>query len=260
LRTSSRTSSSLAALGLALLLSGCENEVPVLLYHWVGAGTGLAWDISPERFAAHLDELKALGFETVTLRELYDFQDGKGDLPRRPVVITFDDGDATLYRTALPLLRERGMRADVFLVESFIRDEPSDRFVWMRDEKPLPMLIWPEVVEMTRDGTFEVHSHSLTPPQLAYIPIEAAREEIMQSRQRLSQRLGWEVEFFAYPAHSLNGDVIQAVEDAGYRGAVAGANRLGGRFGMWRISVFANDAAPQLREKVAKGWADAYLE
>jgi peptidoglycan/xylan/chitin deacetylase (PgdA/CDA1 family) len=248
----------LAALACVLLVCACDNEVPILGYHWVDGHTGLIWDLEPEKLAAHLDEIQRLGFNTVTLHELYDDLDGRADLPPHPVVLTFDDGHEGLYRVAFPMLRERGMRAEVFLIESYIRDDPANRYIWKDVGAEIPILTWPEIEEMQASGTFHFQSHSRTHVHLNQIPIEAAQVEIELSRARLSERLKVPVEFFAYPGNNLGSQVIHDVEAAGYRGAVAGRNRLGGRFAMWRMGVHSGDSPELVRNLLARTWADSY--
>nr|WP_229520728.1 MULTISPECIES: polysaccharide deacetylase family protein [unclassified Massilia] len=50
---------------------------------------------------------------------------GNGSLPPRAVAITFDDGYRTVHELALPILRERGLPATVFVTSGHIEDESS---------------------------------------------------------------------------------------------------------------------------------------
>ncbi len=243
---------------LAPLFAACANDVPVLLYHFVGAGTDLPWETDVEAFRAQMDELKARGYETVSLAELFDHRDGTGPLPARPVVLTFDDGDLSLHQHVLPILRERGMRAELFLVTEFIREREEDRFVWMRGENRVPMLVWPEVRELVASGVFSIGSHTRTHPRLADLPLENARDEIVTSRLVLEEKLGRRVPFFAYPGHSLNADVVALVEQAGYRGAVAGQNRLGQPFNLFRSTVYRHHTLDDFRALLSRNWVDAW--
>ena len=60
-------------------------------------------------FAAQLDYLKAEGYETITMLDFSKAAKGKGTLPEKPLIITFDDGYEDNYIVALPLLEERGI-------------------------------------------------------------------------------------------------------------------------------------------------------
>jgi peptidoglycan/xylan/chitin deacetylase (PgdA/CDA1 family) len=250
----------LSAVLAAGLLAGCHNEVPILAYHWIDAKTGLPWDESAGMFRAHMDELQRLGYTTITLRELADHLDGRRSLPARPVVITFDDGAASVYTDAFPALRERGMRAELFVIASVIGADAAHRQTWNPGvgAVDIPMLVWPEVAEMAASGTFSVGSHSMTHPSLAMISGDQVRWEVEQSRQNIEQALGIPVPFFAYPKNSFSAEVISAVHRAGYRGAVAGSGGVGGRYALWRLTVHSSDDLAELRRKLARTWADSW--
>src|SRR3954470_23113818 len=94
-----------AALAVLLLLcaapaaSGAAGagRVQILLYHHVaqapvGATTSLY--VPPKRFAAQMAALDRAGFEAVTLDRVWRAWHGGRALPKRPVVVSFDDGYA----------------------------------------------------------------------------------------------------------------------------------------------------------------------
>ena len=76
--------------------------------------------VPTEDFAAQLDYLKAEGYETITMLEFSKAAKGKGTLPEKPVIVTFDDGYEDNYTQALPLLEERGMKGEIYVVTNFI--------------------------------------------------------------------------------------------------------------------------------------------
>lgn len=101
---------------------GADESVrlPVLMYHSIlkdEARQG-KYVISPETLAADLDQLRAQGYETVTVADLLAYTAGQGELPAKPVMITFDDGYYNNYVYAYPLLQARGMRAVVSIIGS----------------------------------------------------------------------------------------------------------------------------------------------
>lgn len=226
---------------------GCGGEVPILLYHCVGEGSGSNWDADPEVFRQQMDELVRLGYSTITLSELAASQDGDFTLPERSVVLTFDDGERSVYTNAWPILRDRGLRAELFVVASLIGENAADRRYWV-DVSRQAMLVWPELEQMEASGTIIVQSHTMTHPRLGGIPLEQARTEIFESRQLLSERLGRPIEFFAYPFHNRSDEVVSLVEEAGYAGAVAGAHGWYGRFTMNRRNVHRDYGLREFRE------------
>ena len=87
--------------------------------HSVGTATfpGLvvasAWGIAPQ-LAAHLDLMLEQGYQPITVRQLLDGL-ATGQLPPRPVVLTFDDGFADFAANAWPLLTDRGLAATLYV-------------------------------------------------------------------------------------------------------------------------------------------------
>lgn len=97
-------------------LSDVPTHVPILTYHDI-SDRGGDHSVTPERFAEHLAALHAAGFETVSPIEIDRLLDGDAEgLPPKPIMLTFDDGPASLYTTADPLLERYGYRATAFLI------------------------------------------------------------------------------------------------------------------------------------------------
>lgn len=127
------------------------TAVPVLLYHHLDPATegrdGAI--ISVEAFAAQMAWLREHGFTAITTAELADWLDGKGELPPRPVLITFDDGYYSNYEYAYPLLRDNGLRAALFVVTTTLGVDTAFAHVTYEDLR-----------EMAEAGVFEPQIHS----------------------------------------------------------------------------------------------------
>ena len=112
--------------GVALLVStlpGCaptqpetvptpdRRAVPILMYHVVGDPPGEA--LFPQLYVSHselrnqVDWLVDAGYEAVTLGRVVDAWNGRATLPRRPIVLSFDDGYRSHVTAALPILAAR---------------------------------------------------------------------------------------------------------------------------------------------------------
>ena len=98
-------------------------RVPCLLYHQLQPpkGAGAATDVDPvyvcyaDRFAAQMDYLSQAGYTTLTLDALMQGRRDARLLPARPVLVTFDDGFASVYRLAFPVLRRNRQSATIFM-------------------------------------------------------------------------------------------------------------------------------------------------
>jgi peptidoglycan/xylan/chitin deacetylase (PgdA/CDA1 family) len=94
-----------------LLLLAYHRIVPRLAGH---AGDVALVSATTADFAWQMEYI-ARRFEPVTLARIADALDGRGSLPKRAVVVTFDDGFSDAYEHAFPVLRRLGVPATVFL-------------------------------------------------------------------------------------------------------------------------------------------------
>jgi peptidoglycan/xylan/chitin deacetylase (PgdA/CDA1 family) len=245
------------ALPFLALGGGCSPDVPILMYHAIGDAHE-AYTVSETDFVAHLDWLKSAGFNTVSLGQLVDSEEGKSKLPDHPVVLTFDDGFEDAYRVAFPRLRERGQVAAFFVVTRFTgTDESTRRVEGKGTPKERRFLIWSEVREMAAEG-MEIGSHSLWHRRLPDLAADQIRSDVQQSRQELEENLGRRVDFFAYPFNSERKQVRRIVEASGYRAAVSGARSTGDRFELPRIGVHRGMSVSDLRDRLEASWASSY--
>ena len=196
------------------------RSIPVLMYHRVAdkpllnSSHGI-W-VTAKQFDRQLHTLCRRGFETITFRDYFRFMKGEAPLPRRPIILTFDDGYEDNYTVALPLLQKHGCRCVVFAVS----DTHRRTNFWDSGEPESTLLSPPQMLELHRFGN-EIGSHTITHPRLPELPAEEIRREMRESKHSLEQILGSEVISFAYPYGSLHASIKPLVGEAGYRFAVA---------------------------------------
>jgi peptidoglycan/xylan/chitin deacetylase (PgdA/CDA1 family) len=195
---------------LALLLACSARDkpdVPILNYHSVGEGAS-EYIVPVAAFEQQLDWLVSEGFRTISLHELIESRAGRAVLPKRAVILTFDDGKSDALDVVLPSLRKRDMRATFFIITGRV-GEPG-------------FLTWEGVRALAAAG-MEIGSHTRTHPRLPDLADEAAEEELKISKSRLEAEIGRPVEALAYPYNSLRSHTEALTAAAGYRVAVAGA-------------------------------------
>jgi peptidoglycan/xylan/chitin deacetylase (PgdA/CDA1 family) len=136
-----------------------QGHVPVFVFHGV----------EPEMFSRKLSHLAESGYVSLAADEYLGVLSGARKAPERAVVLTFDDGRASLWQVGLPLMQRFGMRGIVFLVPGRIASRPGALSpIWSagqalpdRDGSDEPFLSWEEIEAMQRSGVFEFHSHTL---------------------------------------------------------------------------------------------------
>ncbi len=235
------------------------GAIPILMYHGIGIDIDGHRDpyyrtvTSPAAFREQMGVLKSGGFEALTLSgalRLHHAVDAPVR-PRRPVVITFDDGLADVRSVAWPILREHGFAATVFLSTGHL----GRNFITGQ-----PCLQPGEVRELSAQG-IEFGSHTVSHPQLANLPIEAVGREIGDSRRRIEDLTGLEVSTFSYPYRFPEEQprFVRALGDVlrhnGYRAgvttAIGVATRRHDPLFLPRVPVNDCDDATFLRAKLA---------
>jgi peptidoglycan/xylan/chitin deacetylase (PgdA/CDA1 family) len=168
--------------------------------------------VSPARFRAQLDLLLRAGFELVTVAELAERAAG-GEPPPGLASLSFDDGLEDNHRVVLPILRELGVPATVYVATGFIGRQNE----WIG--RPSRYMTEEELRELARAG-FELGAHSVSHPDLSALDREACRREVGESVAAVEAIAGVPVRTFAYPFCTYGDDAVAAVREAGLLAAV----------------------------------------
>ncbi len=168
------------------------------------------------RFRVQMAYFKAMGYRVMGLSEGFRRLQ-EGSLPRKAIVLTFDDGYADFYYLVAPLLRRYGFGATVFPVADLI----GQKAYWLKEYGyPEAPLLTKEMIIELRDEGFEFGSHGLSHRRLSELDREALEAELKHSKAVLEEILQKKVSCFCYPYGDYNSSVQEATEAAGYRAAV----------------------------------------
>ena len=196
-------------LALPRVLPARTVAVPILMYHRVAPlsprlpAITNALTVSPADFAAEMRWLHRAGFRALTQEQLFAALERGARLPRRPVLITFDDGYRNVLWHAAPVLHRLRMPATAYVVTGRISG-PDPSF-----------LTWDELGALQRLG-FDIGSHTVDHLELPLLSPAQAREQLVASRLALEQHLGHPVQWFSYPAGAEDASVLPLVRRAGY--------------------------------------------
>jgi peptidoglycan/xylan/chitin deacetylase (PgdA/CDA1 family) len=166
------------------------------MYHDISPAQSVV-SVTGQVFSAQLTWLKEQNFQVLPLSEAARRIRDQEKMPARTVVITFDDGLASVYQVAFPILKEHGFPATVFVVSGSVGQTNS----WPGQPKgipALPMMTWAQVQEMDRHG-IEIGSHTVTHPRLERLSPAQQEIEIQSSKECLEDKLGHPIESFAFP-------------------------------------------------------------
>jgi peptidoglycan/xylan/chitin deacetylase (PgdA/CDA1 family) len=226
-------------------------RVPVLMFHHVEAVPAAALappPLHPDSYLARhelakvLDLLAYHGHRTLTLAEAAERCRTGRRLPRRAVVLTFDDGCTCFRDRALPELLARGMTATLFAVSGEVGgsnrwDRPPGEPAGERRED---LLDGPALRGVAATGV-EVGSHSRHHRDLTMCDAAGLADEVAGARAELAAALGAPVATFCYPYGRLDDRARAAVAAAGYVAAASihgfSGARAGDPFALPRLPI-----------------------
>jgi peptidoglycan/xylan/chitin deacetylase (PgdA/CDA1 family) len=191
--------------GTAAVVYPPDLKIPILMYHDIGSPSG-GLTVTPTMLAQQMDTLKSAGYSTVSLDALLmAMRSEPAALPEKPVVLCFDDAYAKVYSEAYPILKEHGFSATLFVITGLVGKQGY--------------VTWEQINELVEAG-WTVGCHTARHLDLTTLGSESLRAEIADARAVLQEKTGQPVLSFCYPSGRYNDQVVQAVKDAGYYGAV----------------------------------------
>jgi len=188
--------------------------VPVLVYHNIAAQRKGRLLIAGSTLEEQMRYLKAEGYRAIRLEDFIAHVQNKRQLPRKSVIVSFDDGYKGFLQYARPVLKELGFPAVLFIQTDQIASRPSSGF-----------LSWPELRDLVKDGV-EVQPHSKTHRDLR----RGHGESESAYARRMQTELGYPLELFraqlppppdgletvAYPYGAWDDEVLRYVKQYGY--------------------------------------------
>ena len=237
---------------------GGMKRVAILMYHQVEAGSAATRMCCPvATFRAQMHWLKNCGRPLVAVGDIVAAANGRGHVPDGAVAVSFDDGYDAFVDVALPVLREFAIPSTLFAVADRLGGENA----WVGEGTLArrPLMSAERLARLPAQGV-RVGSHSLTHPRLTELGDQALARELGESRARLSDLLGQEVDLLAYPYGDHDAHVCEAARTAGYAGACStrsGFNAQGENpYSLRRLDIYGTDGLHAFKRKLDLGVSD----
>ena len=193
--------------------------LPILAYHKIGTQKelGITW-ITPSLFEKQIAFLHSEKYQAISPNDLTEAIFGTKPLPKKPVMITFDDGYESFYTHAFPILKRYGFTATIFMLTGYVgkRNFWDARLGWKRFKH----LSKEQIIDLSMEG-FTFGSHGLNHLFLTIQPHKTIQTELQTSKSILEDILQKPVDCFAYPYGNYNSKITQLVKEANYRTAFA---------------------------------------
>jgi peptidoglycan/xylan/chitin deacetylase (PgdA/CDA1 family) len=202
-----------------------QAPLPILMYHVIADPPADAplpeLYVKPADFNAQMKWLVDNGYSAVTLDQVYKAWFGDGSLPRKPVVVSFDDGYRGQYVYAVPALRKLNWPGVLNLKVDTL--EPGGEL----DQRMVKRMI---------EAGWEIDAHTIHHLDVSQLSGPRLTLEVAGSRKALQHRFGVPVDFFCYPSGKYGPESVQAVKDAGYKGATTVNPGLASRDQMFTLN------------------------
>lgn len=188
-------------------------RVPILLYHYVEYVQDKndiirqSLNINPEIFEEQIKALISGGYTFMTAKELADVLDGKQQLPKKPILLTFDDGHWDVATDILPILEKYHVKATAYIVPGFTGDPD--------------FMTKAQVKKVISSRLVEIGAHTVHHVSLAEKLLPVVKDEVEGSKKMLERDYRIHVYSFAYPNGAFDEQAVQIVKDAGFLTAVS---------------------------------------
>jgi peptidoglycan/xylan/chitin deacetylase (PgdA/CDA1 family) len=198
--------------------------------------------VSIADFTAQVRWLHSHGYHSVSLTDLFDFWAGKGSLPVKPIVFSFDDGYRSDWAVGGRVLSRYGYFGVLDLEVRNILPKGG---------------ITPQQVNWLLDLGWELAAHTINHYDLTTLGAAQLAHEVGGSRRALQKHFHAPVDFFCYPSGSFNDTVVAAVKTAGFRGATTTmwglATRRNNPYELPRIRVDGGESLQKLIDDLTSG-------
>jgi peptidoglycan/xylan/chitin deacetylase (PgdA/CDA1 family) len=195
-----------------------RRGVVVLIYHRVGGRSGLQIDLPVELFEEQMAVLAA-GQRVVALDDALPLLESPA-VPAAPdpVVVTFDDGTVDFAEAAMPVLERYRIPATLYVATRFIEEQ-----------QPFPAggdpVSWSALADAGTTGLLTIASHTHTHALLDRLAPELVDDELDRSVGLIGDRLGTEVDHFAYPKANPGSPAAERAVRARFRSAALAGTR-----------------------------------
>ena len=187
-----------------------RKQVPILCYHqvrdWRAKDSKAAKDyiVPVAEFKAQMKMLADSGYNTILPDQLFNYLNYGTALPKKPIMLTFDDTDLDQYTVAAPEMKKYGFKG-VFFIMTVSLGRPN-------------YMSRAQVKELS-DAGHVIGSHTWDHHNVKKYQGEDWVTQIEKPTKALQEITGKEVKYFAYPFGLWNKEAIPKLKKRGFSSA-----------------------------------------
>ena len=214
-------------------------EVPIIMYHSILKSKKGMYSVHPSLLREDIHYLKSHGYQSVFIKDLVAYCEGKDDLPEKPVVLSFDDGHYNNYYYAYPILKEENFKANLNVVGCYCNFSTTSGD---SDNPNYSYLTWSEIKELHDSNIFEIGNHTYKmhsfKPRYGIAQkagesdedyTEALKDDVLKLEYKLMVDCGFRTEVFAYPFGRYSALSEKVLRELGFKAFLTcneGINKL----------------------------------
>ncbi|HEX2926009.1 MAG TPA: polysaccharide deacetylase family protein [Ruminiclostridium sp.] len=207
--------------------------LPIIMYHSILKNNHLGkYVITPTEFENDLKYLKEHNYSTINMTDLINYVYNNGDIPLKPVIITFDDGNLNNYIYGQPILQKYNMKAVLSIIGSYT--ETFSKEPYPTNDPLYAHVSWDQIRNISNSGYFEIQNHSYYLHSLNRRsgakrkkgePLESYRSALVNDIGKLQDKLtevtGITPNTFTYPYGAISKESKDILKEMGFKASLS---------------------------------------
>jgi peptidoglycan/xylan/chitin deacetylase (PgdA/CDA1 family) len=231
--------------------------VRVLMYHKFSTSETDFLTVTTTQFEEQLNYLQTNDYQFITMQQLLDFYTKNKPLPRRSVLLTFDDAYVSQLELAYPVLKKYSAKATVFVPTAYVGQGSN----W--DTHPAPIMSL-EQLQNLDPSVFSLALHTHTHPNFKTLKRSEIKNDIDACLQYFTTHNlpFFPVLAYAYGARPKNAAILRGMKKDFQNSNILAAFRIGNRvnslkvkdlYELNRIDIRGTDSWTEIKKKIIYG-------
>lgn len=191
-----------------------KKRASILLYHDVGK-SDLYLTVPAKRFEEQMQYLYEKNYNVISLKILCKLLREGNDIPKKTIVLTFDDGYLSHKNVVLDILEKYNFHGTFFVATKFIGNSINNS-----EQKPQRVLGHEGIQKLEHSPYADVEPHSVTHREFDDLSEDECEKEICTSKKVIDEMLEKDSSLFAYPRGVYSKIHAEMLRKLGFMGAV----------------------------------------
>ncbi|MDR3021490.1 MAG: polysaccharide deacetylase family protein [Clostridiales bacterium] len=212
-----------------------DVKLPIIMYHSVSKGRKSKYNVPPSLLESDFKYFLNLGFTPVFMHQVVDFVSFGIPLPKKPIVVTFDDAHSSVFFNAFALLKKYNIKAVINIIGKCTDGDDVSKFDAIKSH-----ISFPQLRQMVSSGLVEVGNHSFDLHSdfgkrygIKKLKCESEQQyknmlkkDVDKLQQRVQDNLGIKPLVFAYPYGKYSDLAKSVLIESGLKAALLSTHQI----------------------------------